>query len=159
MDEADFRVLCGPLLSVMLRSTSRIVRRSRLSARAFSASPLSSQGPATETSSNATTPAAPPPPTQWTRPVEPGVLPAYDEALAYILNDSENLRAKLAERKAGKDGKWTQAEFEKLEIESEVNLPEVRWNFKQGKSEYPGTVMRAQIHETSKRSDVCRTFH
>lgn len=30
-------------------------------------------------------------PREWTRPIAPGVLPAYDEALRYIYADSENL--------------------------------------------------------------------
>jgi hypothetical protein len=76
-------------------------------------------------------------PRKWVRPLEPGVLPAYDEALAYIERDAANKRAELARRGQTKDKdgqQWSAEELESLEIESEINLPEVRWNFQQGNS-------------------------
>ena len=71
------------------------------------------------------------------RPLEPGALPAYDEALAYIERDATDKRAELTRRRQMKDQEgrqWSAEQLEKLEIESEINLPEVRWNFQQENS-------------------------
>lgn len=78
-------------------------------------------------------------PRQWSRPLAVGVLPAYDEALEYIKRDSqkqksilEQYRVELAEAESAK--KVNRALVEKLkekvhilEIQSEINLPSVRW--------------------------------
>ncbi len=81
-------------------------------------------------------------PRQWSRPLAVGALPAYDEALAYIKRDSfkqkgilEQYRVELAEAESAK--KVNRALVEKLkekvhilEIQSEINLPSVRWKAK-----------------------------
>lgn len=82
-------------------------------------------------------------PRQYSRPIGVGVLPAYDEALAYIERDSAALKKELEAHKveledAVKTGKDA-AEIERLqsliqivEVQSEVNLPSVRWKARNG---------------------------
>jgi large subunit ribosomal protein L35 len=88
-------------------------------------------------------------PRQWNRPLVPGVLPAYDEALRYIHQDSRALRAEAqynrsalreAESSPNPDPKLIRGFKEKLailEVQSEANRPEVRWNFRNALGEYP----------------------
>lgn len=90
-------------------------------------------------------------PRRWNRSLAPGVLPAYDEALRYIRQDSCALRAeaqynRLALREAESsptpDPESIKGLSEKLailEIQSEVNRPEVRWNFRNGLGRHVGT--------------------
>lgn len=111
----------------MLRTVSRVRGARRALTRTF----------ATPSNGESSKPAASAPdsttPKKWSRPVEPGVLPAYDEALAYIERDTAAKRAELTRLRSAKaESAWTAAQLEKLEVESEVNLPEVRWNFEQG---------------------------
>ncbi|KDQ17656.1 hypothetical protein BOTBODRAFT_29825 [Botryobasidium botryosum FD-172 SS1] len=75
----------------------------------------------------------------YARPLPPGALPAYDLAVELINGDAAAKRAKVERlhaelEKTGEDVEKTKLEkaLEKLEIESEINLPEVRWNFKNG---------------------------
>jgi len=88
-------------------------------------------------------------PRQWNRPLAPGVLPAFDEALRYIRQDSYALRAEAqynrsalreAESSPKPDPELTNGLKEKLailEVQSEVNRPEVRWNFRNGLGKHP----------------------
>jgi large subunit ribosomal protein L35 len=88
-------------------------------------------------------------PRQWNRPLAPGVLPAFDEALRYIRQDSHALTAELqhnrsslreAETSPNPDLELIKGLKEKLavlEVQSEVNRPEVRWYFRNGLGEYP----------------------
>lgn len=88
-------------------------------------------------------------PRQWNRPLAPGVLPAFDEALRYIRQDSHALRAEtqynrsvLQEAKSSPnpDPELVKSLKEKLtilEVQSEINRPEVRWYFRNGLGEYP----------------------
>ena len=83
-------------------------------------------------------------PRKWNRPLALGVLPAYDEALKLIIRDSRQLKdeanilnASIAE--AEKSSEQDDAELhtmrEKLrilDIQSEVNLPDVRWKCANG---------------------------
>lgn len=109
----------------MLRSVPRAFKTARSFPRVIS-SGIASSSADTHTES--------PVKKTWTRPLEPGVLPAYDEALAYIERDAANKRAEL-ERLRKQTNPTVSAEvLEKLEIESEINLPDVRWNFNQGHS-------------------------
>ena len=90
-------------------------------------------------------------PRRWNRPLVPGVLPAYDEALQYIRQDSCALRAETqynrlalreAESSPSPDPEFIKGLKEKLtvlEIQSEVNRPEVRWNFRNGLGEHIDT--------------------
>jgi large subunit ribosomal protein L35 len=75
---------------------------------------------------------------KWTPALAPGVLPAYDEALALILKDANQKRAELEELKkqlestSDSERNLILKRLEKLDIESEINVPEVRWNFRMG---------------------------
>lgn len=87
-------------------------------------------------------------PRQWNRPLAPGVLPAFDEALRYIRQDSCALRAEAqynrlalheAQSSPNPDPELIRGLNEKLailEVQSEVNRPEVRWYFRNGLSKY-----------------------
>ena len=87
-------------------------------------------------------------PRQWNRPLAPGVLPAFDEALRYIRQDSHALRAEAqynrsalreAEGSPNPDPKLIESLMEKLailEVQSDINRPEVRWNFRNGLGEH-----------------------
>ncbi|KAJ7725524.1 phosphatidylethanolamine-binding protein [Mycena maculata] len=95
-------------------------------------------------------------PRKWMRPLQEGVLPAYDEALRVIRADARRVRKEAAEQRAkvraaheklvaeteaggklveGEARKTLEGELEGmrerleiLEVQSEVNLPEVRWS-------------------------------
>ena len=83
-------------------------------------------------------------PRDWKRPIAFGVLPAYDEALRYLMKDSAALkkeakRLKVALAMEEKPPEKEQGALEKkreklsiLEIQSEINLPEVRWKVANG---------------------------
>lgn len=78
-------------------------------------------------------------PRQWTRPIANGVIKAYDEALALIRHDS-NVKIREVQRllkeldAAAEPGQKQEVEarLQKLEVESQINLPEVRWGMKEG---------------------------
>lgn len=88
-------------------------------------------------------------PRQWNRPLAPGVLPAFDEALRYIRQDSRALKAEAqynrsalreAESSPNPDPELIKSLEEKLailEVQSDVNRPEVRWKFRNGLGEHP----------------------
>lgn len=89
------------------------------------------------TATEAISTAAPPPSPQWKRPVAPGVVKAYDEALALLKKDSKLKTRELQQRtKASKDTGALNDQLFKLELESQVNLPEVRWAVKNGHGEW-----------------------
>ncbi|KAL0950569.1 hypothetical protein HGRIS_007371 [Hohenbuehelia grisea] len=79
-------------------------------------------------------------PRQWNLPLAPGVLPAYDEALKVIQKDSAALKAEAkelqeainqAEQATSRDEDQLGKMKEKLrilEVQSEINLPDVRWS-------------------------------
>lgn len=83
-------------------------------------------------------------PRDWNRPLGVGVLPAYDEALKLIRKDSKALKGAMgklriaigeAEKAALRDEAAIVAMKEKLqivEVQSEINLPDVRWKFANG---------------------------
>ncbi|KAH6917704.1 phosphatidylethanolamine-binding protein [Coprinopsis sp. MPI-PUGE-AT-0042] len=85
-------------------------------------------------------------PKAWNTPLAPGVIPAYDLALEVLKKDCEGLKVEIAELKkkieereraeGGENGEayTVDLELEKmrqrlhiLEVQSEVNLPDVRW--------------------------------
>ena len=88
-------------------------------------------------------------PREWNRPLAPGVLPAFDEALRYIRQDSHTLRAEAqynrsalreAETSPNPDPeliKALEAKLAILEVQSDVNRPDVRWNSRNGLGEHP----------------------
>lgn len=81
--------------------------------------------------------------------MRPGKVKAYDEALKFIRQDAMNLRAELKqmtmayEAERAKEGPSLDllAHYEEkiriLEVQSEINLPEVRIAFKLGKCTCP----------------------
>ncbi|GBE78719.1 54S ribosomal protein L35, mitochondrial [Sparassis crispa] len=80
-------------------------------------------------------------PREWNRPIAKGVLPVYDEALAYIQQDSAQIKLELKELQTKVEALENVPEEERdvealeelreklkiLEIQSEANLPDVRW--------------------------------
>ena len=82
---------------------------------------------------------------QFKHPLRPGQLAAYDEAIKYLEEDSKEVRKWLEEtRRAGESSGTTEgeastsnsaAEIERLEVNSLINLPEVRWKFRNGQGE------------------------
>ncbi|KAI6128699.1 phosphatidylethanolamine-binding protein [Pisolithus croceorrhizus] len=91
-------------------------------------------------------------PREWHRPLAFGVLPAYDEALKYIKADSEALEAVLVKTKANADVNMEavqemEKKLEILQIQSQVNLPEVRWKVKNGMADMSKAVDRHIIEK------------
>ena len=88
-------------------------------------------------------------PREWCRPIAKGVEPAYDYALRYILRDAagvrkelEGLRKEVLVEEAKPEGERDEKVLEELrervkvlEIQSEVNLPDVRWKARNGMGE------------------------
>lgn len=87
-------------------------------------------------------------PRQYSRPIGIGVLPAYDEALEYIKRDSRRVKEELKQYQVTLDKAQNEpvvdtAEVERLaekvkilEIQSEINLPSVRWKARNGMGEF-----------------------
>lgn len=98
-------------------------------------------------------------PRKWNPPIKAGILPAYDEALKVIWADSKRLKREARDLK--KETKQAEVEVEKmvipeerktleeklegmrqklniLEVQSEVNLPHVRWNVANAMGERTG---------------------
>ncbi|KAK0245524.1 phosphatidylethanolamine-binding protein [Armillaria nabsnona] len=72
---------------------------------------------------------------KWRPTLPTGVLPAYDEAIKLIRQDSFRLKREAAEvRRSIKPGDEDEEEKRKLlriiQVQSEINLPEVRWAVK-----------------------------
>jgi len=86
----------------------------------------------------------------WSRPIRSGINQAYDQALVLIRNDAdaknkelEKIQTKLNSLEPStSEYQDLRRKVQKLEISSKINLPEVRWNFKQGKE---GTTRAASI--------------
>ena len=88
-------------------------------------------------------------PREWCRPIAKGVEPAYDLALRYILHDAAALRRELEEAGARIKAEEAKPEGERdeealralgekvriLEVQAEINLPDVRWKAKNGMGE------------------------
>lgn len=87
----------------------------------------------------------------WKTPLAPGRIPAYDEALLLIQRDAEVKRAQLQELRQSKPEGW-EKKVAKLEIESEVNLPEVRWKFKKGQCKFLVSRARAITTRLTRRA-------
>lgn len=98
-------------------------------------------------------------PKQYSRPIGVGVLPAYDEALAYIKRDSGLLKAELKQCQLELDHaqnapEVNQAEVERLqekvkilEVQSEINLPSVRWKARNGMADMTKPVYRHLVEQ------------
>ncbi|GAA5908745.1 hypothetical protein JCM6882_008194 [Rhodosporidiobolus microsporus] len=102
------------------------MHRSRHALRAVSRQLSTSAAPAASTSS-------------YTPPLKAGVLPAYDEAVAFIARDREDKLKQLEDlKKQGAD----QAALDKLEVEAWANDPETRWRAKNGQGDLSKPVYR-----------------
>ncbi|THH30397.1 hypothetical protein EUX98_g3788 [Antrodiella citrinella] len=96
-------------------------------------------------------------PRQYSRPVGVGILPAYDHALAYIKRDSAQCKAELEKYEAElavaeKEGKVEEVARlrEKvgiLEVQSEINLPSVRWKARNGLADMSKKVYRHLVEQ------------
>jgi large subunit ribosomal protein L35 len=79
-------------------------------------------------------------PREWNPPVAPGVVPAFDEAVAYIRADAaavqaeaDTLRSSLENGQVSIEGiEDAKERLDVLEIMAQVNLPEVRWKAANG---------------------------
>ncbi|CAE6430358.1 hypothetical protein ACGC1H_001219 [Rhizoctonia solani] len=78
--------------------------------------------------------------TAYQRPLPPGKLPVYDLAVELLEKDSAEKKALLA-------SETDPAKREKLEILSDINLPEVRWNVTQGKYDLTQPVYRHLLEQ------------
>lgn len=86
-------------------------------------------------------------PRQYSRPIGVGVLPVYDEAIEYIKRDSKARKEEIkryqvtldkAQNESEVDSKEVERLREKikiLEVQSEINLPSVRWKARNGLGE------------------------
>jgi len=85
-------------------------------------------------------------PTHWTRPHAPGEVPLYDMAMKIIEEDSARHKSELVRLQALSEkepqNEQHRRDIEKLEILSEVNIPEVRWKFENsyGKDIWTGRI-------------------
>ncbi|KAJ3493313.1 hypothetical protein NLJ89_g11047 [Agrocybe chaxingu] len=111
-------------------------------------------------------------PRKWNRPLAPGVIPAYDLALAYLRQDSANLKKELEELrgviKAKKEEykavekrvlelREKEADVEErarllekadiLEVQSEINLPDVRWTVSNAMADMSKVSHRALLEQ------------
>ena len=83
-------------------------------------------------------------PREWNPPVAPGVIPAYDEAVAYIRADAaavqaeaDTLRSSLENGQVPTEGiEDAKNKLDVLEVMAQVNLPEVRWKAANGMGLY-----------------------
>ena len=83
-------------------------------------------------------------PRQWKRPLAYGVLPAFDEALNFIKADSEALKREIRDVQASLEVarrapepdpvavKRMEEKLTYLEIQSDINFPEVQWKCANG---------------------------
>jgi len=82
-------------------------------------------------------------PREWRRPLAPGVLPVYDEALRLIFDDSRRIQreaqAVQAQLESGElQGEKAERERKRLDvlhIMSKVNIPSERWKVANGMGE------------------------
>jgi large subunit ribosomal protein L35 len=81
-------------------------------------------------------------PREWNPPVAPGVIPAYDEAVAYIRADAAAVQAEADTLRSSLENGQTEGiedakkRLDILEIMAQVNLPEVRWKAANGMGLY-----------------------
>ncbi len=83
-------------------------------------------------------------PREWNPPVTPGLVPAYDEAVAYIRQDAaavqeeaDTLRSSFENGQVPPEGiEDAKKRLDVLDIMAQVNLPEVRWKAANGMGLY-----------------------
>ncbi|PWN47630.1 PEBP-like protein, partial [Violaceomyces palustris] len=118
------------------RATVRSISSSQRHALAASSSSSSSSSSSTNSPSSSKA--------SWSRPIQEGALPAYDEALNLISSNSEKLRNQIQELKS-KSHKSTpegRATIQSLEIASQINDPKILWEFQNGKLDMSKSVFR-----------------
>jgi large subunit ribosomal protein L35 len=79
-------------------------------------------------------------PREWNPPVAPGLIPAYDQALAYIRADAaavqaeaDALRLSIEKGEVPTEGlEDAKKRLDVLEVMAQVNMPEVRWKAANG---------------------------
>ena len=83
-------------------------------------------------------------PREWKRPLAYGVLPAFDEALKFIKADSEALKLEIQDVQASLEVakqapepdpvavRQMEEKLSYLEIQSNINFPEVQWKCANG---------------------------
>ncbi|KAI0638861.1 PEBP-like protein [Trametes polyzona] len=100
-------------------------------------------------------------PREWCRPIAKGVEPAYDYALRYILKDASFMRNKLERVRAAVEAEEKKPEGERdeaaleemreqvriMEIQSEVNLPDVRWKARNGLADMSKPIYRHLVEQ------------
>ncbi|KAI0825354.1 phosphatidylethanolamine-binding protein [Trametes gibbosa] len=98
-------------------------------------------------------------PRDWCRPIAKGVEPAYDYALRYILKDAAFMRKELEQLRAAVEAEEKKPERDEvaleslreqvrvLEIQSEVNIPEVRWKAKSGLADMSKPIYRHLVEQ------------
>lgn len=94
-------------------------------------------------------------PREWNPPVAPGVIPAYDEAVAYIRADAAVLQAEADALRSRVEKGQVLAEgidgaknmLGVLEVMAQVNLPEVRWKAVNGMADMSQKVYRHLIEQ------------
>lgn len=73
----------------------------------------------------------------WKPAVKPGTVPVYDEALAYLEADAQVVRERIEEESQKADSsEESQRRLYGLRVVSEINLPHVRSQYKQGNCVY-----------------------
>lgn len=83
-------------------------------------------------------------PREWNPPIAPGVVPAYDEAVAYIRADAAAVQVEADSLRSGLENGHVPTEgiedakkrLDILEIMAQINLPEVRWKAANGMGLY-----------------------
>ncbi|KAI0030443.1 phosphatidylethanolamine-binding protein [Vararia minispora EC-137] len=94
-------------------------------------------------------------PRKWNRPIAPGLIPAYDQALKLIRDDAAKIQAEAAELRArlqaGKVPKELLEAEEKrlgiLDVMGKVNLPDVRWKAYNGMADMNEPVYRHLVEQ------------
>lgn len=112
----------------MSLTSLRSVRAARQLSRALATSASPAQSAALSSASASS----------WNPPIAPGVEPAYDEALAVIAHDRADKRRQIQQLKEGAQAQDAdiQKRIESLEVAADINDPQVRWAFENGKGEY-----------------------
>lgn len=97
--------------------------------------------------------------TSFKLPIEPGIEPAYDEAIKLINEQSQQLQQKLASLKSevekaplhSPERALAEANLQATSVISQINDPEVRWRFKMDKNVPLSNPVFAHLREKSWR--------
>ncbi|KAI9437002.1 PEBP-like protein [Lactarius indigo] len=94
-------------------------------------------------------------PREWNPPVAPGVIPAYDQALAYIRADAAAVQVEADALRLSiengvvptEDVEDAKKRLEVLEVMAQINLPEVRWKAANGMADMSQKVYRHLVEQ------------